>query len=238
VLGGIPLDLLGATGYGLAVAAEVCQRRGLLDLDGARVVIQGFGAVGSHVARFLTERGARVVAVADSRGAVSNPLGLDVEALADHKLAGAAVATFTGGESVASSALVSTDCDVWIPAARPDVFTAANAAEVKARVILQGANIPATADAELLFHERGVVVVPDFIANAGGVICAAVEYRGGTEADAFAAIAEKVARNTEAVLERSATTGQTPRSAAEDLAQARVREAMAYRRSPNAPPSR
>lgn len=230
VLGGIPLDVLGATGFGLAVAADVADAMGLVHLPGARVVVQGFGAVGWHAARFLVERGALVVAVADSRGAVANPVGLDVAALHRHKARGEPVATFPGGAALPADDLLAMDCDVWVPAARPDVFTADNAPDVKARLVLQGANIPATAEAEAILDERGVIVVPDFIANAGGVICASVEYAGGTAAQAFAAISERIAENTRSVLEDARREGVTPRAAADALAVCRVEEAMAYRR--------
>lgn len=231
VLGGIPLDELGATGYGLAVAADVAHELGLVDLVGARVVVQGFGSVGMAAARFLVERGARVVAVSDSRGAVADPTGLDVAALVAHKRSGEPVSTFSGGEQAPADDLVAYDCDIWVPAARPDVFHGGNADDVKARLVLQGANIPATAEAEAILHERGVVCVPDFIANAGGVICASVEYAGGTAGQAFAAIAEKVATNTRLVLETALRDGVAPRVAADALAQARVEEAMTYRRA-------
>jgi glutamate dehydrogenase (NAD(P)+) len=229
VLGGIPLDVLGATGFGLAVSADVAAQLGLVSLAGARAVVQGFGAVGSHAARFLAERGVVVVAVSDSRGAVYDPVGLDVAALVAHKATGAPVATFPGGVPVPAQSLVGLDCEVWVPAARPDVFTADNAPDVKARLILQGANIPATSRAEAILHERGVVCVPDFIANAGGVICASVEYAGGTAAQAFEAIAEKITTNTRLVLEHALSDGIPPRAAADALAVARVEEAMAYR---------
>lgn len=229
VLGGIPLDELGATGFGLAVAADVAAERGILDLQGARLVVQGFGAVGSHAARFLSERGAVLVAVSDSQGAVVSPDGLDVGSLVAHKAAGQSVAEFPGGERVDPEVLITLDCDIWVPAARPDVFTAENADQLRASLLLQGANIPATAQAEQMLYERGVVVIPDFIANAGGVICAAVEYAGGSPKTAFDAIAAKVAANTREVLTRAHDLGVTPRAAAETMAQARVREAMRYR---------
>lgn len=233
VLGGIPLDVLGATGFGVAVAAEVAADLGLVDLAGARVVVQGFGSVGSHAARFLEQRGARVVAASDSRGAVFLAEGLDVEKLVAHKRAGNPVGTFAGGSPVDPAELVGLDCEIWVPAARPDVFTAENADAVRARLVLQGANIPATLEAEVMLHARGVVCVPDFIANAGGVICAAVEYSGGGRGQAFATIEERIRTNTRVVLERSAQEGSTPRAAAEALAAERVEEAMRYRRVPD-----
>ena len=97
------------------------------------------------------------------------------------------------------------------------------------KLVLQGANIPATSEAEAILHERGILNVPDFIANAGGVICAAVEYHGGSEADAFEQIAEKIRRNTQEVLERSRDEKIQPRQAAVELAHERVKAAMSLR---------
>jgi glutamate dehydrogenase/leucine dehydrogenase len=230
VLGGIPLDRIGATGFGLAACAEVAQEYAGLRLDGARVAVQGFGAVGSHAARFLVERGAILVAAADRGGAVANPRGLDLAELRAAKDAGRSVARCARGTPLPLDELVAVDCDIWIPAARPDVLHAGNAARLRARLVLQGANIPATPEAEAMLHERGVISVPDFIANAGGVICAAVEYHGGTEAQAFAVIGDKIRANTRAVLERARAERLLPRAAAIDLARKRVTEAQRYRR--------
>ena len=127
--------------------------------------------------------------------------------------------------------LVAVDCDLWIPAARPDVLHGQNAKSLRAKLVLQGANLPATAEAEEILHARGVLSVPDFIANAGGVICAAVEYHGGTQAQAFAVIEEKIRENTHTVLETARNQKLRPRAAAIGLARARVAEAAAYRRS-------
>lgn len=230
VLGGIPLDEIGATGFGLAVAAEVVAGRGLLPLEGARVAVQGFGAVGKHAARFLSERGARLVGASDSRGAVRDPDGLDVDALIAHKEEGGSVCTFPGGEAMDRDDLVGLECDIWIPAARPDVLDEESVRRLEAKVVLQGANIPATEGAESWMHEHGILSVPDFVANAGGVICAAVEYRGGTERQAMATIEEKIRASTSEVLESAETAGVPPRRAAVEMATARVREAMGYRR--------
>lgn len=230
VIGGIPLDEIGATGFGLAVAARVAAPRCGIDLDGARVAIQGFGAVGIHAARFLAEEGATVVAVADSSGVVMRAEGLDLDALVTAKRNGVHVTDTELGEIGDPESIVSVDCDIWIPAARPDVLRADNAGSVSAKLILEGANIPATAEAESMLGDAGVLVVPDFIANAGGVICAAVEFHGGTERAAFDAIEEKISGNVEAILDRAATEGIGPREAAVALAHERVIEAMRYRR--------
>jgi len=205
--------------------------RAVGELSSSRVVIQGFGAVGRHAARFLAAKGARIVAVADSRGGLFNGDGLPVDALIAHKVAGRPVGSFAGGQAIDNEQLIGLDCEIWIPAARPDVLDGSNCEQLKAKLVLSGANIPATAEAESKLHERGVIVVPDFIANAGGVICASVEYHGGTEVQALAAIEEKVATNTRAVLERAREEGLRPRLAAESIAGERVREAMTYRRA-------
>ncbi len=229
-LGGIPLDEIGATGFGLGQVAEVAQEYAGLRLDGARLVIQGFGAVGSHAARHLVERGARLVGAADSRGTIYNPRGLDVAALIALKHSGRSVADYPDGTRLGREAVVGLDCDIWIPAARPDVINADNLDQVKARLVIEGANIPITEEAERVLHERGVLCVPDFIANAGGVICAAMEYRGATEGAALQTIAEKLRQNTALVLAAARDRGATPRKAALDLALTRVRKAMALRR--------
>ncbi len=229
-LGGIPLDEIGATGFGLSVCAEAAQDFCDVNLDGARVAVQGFGSVGRHAARFLSEMGAQLVAAADSRGAILAEDGLDVGALIEHKIAGTSVTEFSGGKAIAGDTLLDVACDIFVPAARPDVIRMDNVQRVSAKLILSGANIAVTNEAERVLHDRGVLVVPDFIANAGGVICASVEYHGGTQSQAFAAIEEKIRTNTTAVLADASGNGQSPRVAAEAMAERRVRRAMALRR--------
>jgi len=229
-IGGIPLDEIGATGFGVAIAAEAAAEHAGVTLDGARVAVQGFGAVGHHAARFLAERGAVLVAASDSRGCVLDPGGIDIAALAAVKARGGSVGDLGKGTVRDRDAVIEADCDILIPAARPDVIHERNVDRVRARLILEGANIPATIAAERRLHERGVTVVPDFIANAGGVICASVEYHGGGEAQAFAVIEEKIRRNTAEVLARAKQAGSIPREAADVMALERVRAAMALRR--------
>jgi glutamate dehydrogenase (NAD(P)+) len=232
VMGGIPLDEFGATGLGIMVATEVAAPAAGLVLEGSRVVLQGFGAVGRHAARLLSQRGASLVAVADSRGALYAPAGLDVEALIVHKLSGASVAHFSGGQSLAPGELIGVDCEIWIPAARPDVLRADNVEELKARLVVQAANIPATATAEIWMHEHDVLSVPDFLANAGGVICASLEVRGGTWREAEEAIREKIRANTTEVLAQSKKESRCPREVAVEIAQERIEAAMALRGRP------
>jgi glutamate dehydrogenase (NAD(P)+) len=230
VIGGIPLDEIGATGWGVTIAAEVAAAAAGIALDGARVAIEGFGAVGQHAARFLATRGARLVAASDSRGAVHDPAGLALDALVAHKRGGRRLADFPGGRAIGRDALIGVPCEIWVPAARPDTLTADNVGGLQARLVVQGANIPATEPAERWMHAHGILSVPDFIANAGGVICAAIEYHGGTQAQAFAAIEERIRANTRETLERACADRVPPREAAVRMAGARVREAMGFRR--------
>ena len=229
-IGGIPLDEIGATGFGLAAAIDVASRQIGLELKGARVVVQGFGSVGRHAARFLAEKGAILVAACDSQGTIADSAGLDIAALAALKAEGRSLKEHSHGRSAGIDAVIDVPCDIWIPAARPDVITAANVARLNTRLVAQGANIPCTTEAEQALAARGVLVLPDFIANAGGVICAAIEYHGGTQAQAFATIDEKIRVNTQAVLDEARRTKSLPRTAAVSLAKERVRRAMRTRR--------
>jgi glutamate dehydrogenase/leucine dehydrogenase len=229
VLGGIPLDEIGATGYGLAQCAEVAAPFCGLRLQGATLAVEGFGNVGRPAALFLSKMGVRLVAASDSRGVVYNPEGIDVGELSAVKCQTGTVTAYKGGRKLTPPELLTLPCDILVPAARPDCIHAGNASAVRARLILQGANIPATQEAEALLHQRGVLVVPDFIANAGGVICAAVEFHGRTEAAAFEQIALKIRHNTQEVLRRSRDEGVEPRRAAVALARERVQAAMAFR---------
>jgi glutamate dehydrogenase (NAD(P)+) len=229
-IGGIPLDEIGATGWGLCQCAEVAAPFAKVTLAGARVAVQGFGAVGKHAARFLAERGAILVAASDSSGMVHEPRGLDVAALIALKEAGKTVLDCAQGRKLDRDAILDAECDIWIPAARPDVVREDNVARLRTKLVLQGANIPFTPGAEAALAHQGVLVMPDFIANAGGVICAAMEYRGATRSQVFDAIAEKIRANSEAVLREVRERKLLPRAAATDLAVRRVRMAMSRRR--------
>ncbi|HMP78833.1 MAG TPA: Glu/Leu/Phe/Val dehydrogenase, partial [Pirellulaceae bacterium] len=235
VLGGIPLDQVGATGFGLAVSAEVAQDFAGIDLKGATVSIQGFGNVGRHTARYLSasERGAVIVAVTDLAGTVYNPRGLDIERLAEMMNDGIPITEYKGAgtQVLHGDAYLDIEVDIFVPAAQPDVITSENAHRLKCKLMLQGANIPCSEEAEDILFERNVICIPDFVANAGGVICGSVEYHGGTKTTAFAEIREKMRENTAEVLRSAKEQGIKPRTAALMLAQERVVEAMSYRRA-------
>ena len=228
--GGIPLDEIGATGWGLSNAVDVALKYCDFELEGARLVVQGFGAVGKHVSRFLTEKGVILVAVADSVGAIHNPGGLDIDRLLELKNAGSSVTDYEDAEKLDRDAVIDVECDIWIPAARPDVVNEDNVHRLNTRLVVEGANIPFTHGAEKYLHERDVLCIPDFIANAGGVICAAMEYHGASQTAALEAIEEKLRRNTAQVLEVSRRQQILPREAAMELAMQRINRAMSFRR--------
>ncbi len=229
-LGGIPLDEIGATGFGLVGAIDVAAQHLGLPLAGARVVIQGFGSVGRHAAQFLADKGAVLVGASDTQGALADENGLDVAALIALKAERRPLHENPRGKKLDGDAIIDIPCDIWIPAARPDVIHAGNVARLRTKLVAQGANIPCTPEAEAALAERGILVLPDFIANAGGVICAAVEYQRGSEAAAFAVIDEKIRANTSTVLDRVAADGVLPRTAAMRLAKTRIERAMRARR--------
>jgi len=228
-IGGIPLDEIGATGLGLKASVEAAIKYCDFELKGARVAIQGFGSVGKHAARFLGEKGTALVAASDTRGTIFNPKGIDVARLIALKDSGNNVVDYPDGQKLDVDAVIDIDCEIWIPAARPDVIRKDNVQRLKTKLVPQGANIPFTAEAERILHEKNVLILPDFIANAGGVICASVEFHGGTESQALQTIENKIRANTEEVLADAKKSGSLPRQAAVALAEARVRKAMNYR---------
>lgn len=229
-IGGLPLDKIGATGLGLAECAEVACPYANIELKGATVVIQGFGSVGKAAAKFLSEKRAVVVAASDTKGSICNPDGLDVKELMDVKEETGSVINYKKGTVKKCEELFLTPCDILIPAATPDVINKDNIEGVKAKLILQGANIPITKDAEEILHKKRILSIPDFIANAGGVIMAAAEYAKKSEREAFEAISERIKKNTRLILEKTFKESILPRQAAEAIAKERVLKAMAYKR--------
>lgn len=230
-IGGLPLDRLGATGFGLSIAGEVASHYAGIALKGSRIAIQGFGSVGRAAARFFSEMGAKVVAVADSKGTIYSPQGVDIERLLRIKDETGSVINYPDGERLSPEDIFTVDCELLIPAATPDVINEKNVSSIKARIVLEGANIPVSENAEEILYKRGIIVVPDFIANAGGVIMAAMEYARRTVDEAFRAIEDKIRKNVDMILKRSREQGISPRRAGEAIAMERVLRAMKYRRS-------
>lgn len=182
IVTGKPLDLGGsfgreaAPGQGLVYCLEEWATLTNYALRGTKVVVQGFGQVGSWVARLIGDLGCVVVAVSDVKGGVYNPQGLDVPKLMDHQTGQGSVANFPGGESVGVDDFLELPCDILVPAAVEGVVNAYNVDRIKARVVMEAANHPTTPTADVHLHQRGVVVLPDILVNAGGVVASYFEW--------------------------------------------------------------
>lgn len=233
-LGGVPYDELGLTGFGVAEAAETaCEVHGF-ELKGSSVAIQGFGAVGHAAAKRFAELGAVVVAVSTAEGAVHDPQGLDVARLLELKneFGDSLVEKYDGGKRLELGQELFVDADVVVPAARQDVIAEEDVASIKGKVLVEGANLPTSKRAQQILNERGVTVIPDFIANAGAVVGAGVAMDARYSAfrpDAGAIlelISTKMRANARMVVEAAKSGGVTTHEAATKLAQQRVRAAM------------
>jgi glutamate dehydrogenase (NAD(P)+) len=165
-----------ATGRGVVYTIQEAAKAIDLDLNGARVVVQGFGNAGQAAARFIAELGAKVIGVSDSRGAIFNGDGLDLPLVTRHKQETGSVAGAPRTRPVGDAELLELECDILIPAALEGVLTEANAAGVHARIVAEAANGPTTPQADVILRERGVMVIPDILCNAGGVTVSYFEW--------------------------------------------------------------
>ncbi|MDQ7857977.1 MAG: Glu/Leu/Phe/Val dehydrogenase [Armatimonadota bacterium] len=190
-----------ATGRGCVLTAREAARRMGLTLEGAAVVVQGYGNVGSIAASLLADIGCRVVAVSDTGGGVYNPRGLDPRKLLDHKLRTGSVKGFPDADVVTNQELLELPCDVLVPSALEGQITGDNAARIKARLIVEGANGPTTPDGDAVLADRGVVVIPDILANSGGVIVSYFEWVQGLQQ--FFWTEDEVNANLERILVRA-----------------------------------
>jgi glutamate dehydrogenase (NAD(P)+) len=187
VVTGKPLEIGGSLGRVEATArgAAFCIREALRKKDegvaGRRIAIQGFGNVGRNLAVILVEQGATVVAVSDSAGGVHNPDGLDIAALVEHKREHGSVQGFPGADAMTNDEVLLVDCDVLAPCALEQVITADNADKIRASIVAEGANGPVTPEADQILEERGVLVLPDALANAGGVVVSYFEWVQGLQ---------------------------------------------------------
>ena len=182
VITGKPLEVGGsrgrfeATGRGCMISALLAAKHAGVNAAEATVAIQGFGNVGATVAKLLATEGCPIVAVSDSRGGVYNPNGLDLEGLCAQKTETGSVVGFKNAEAITNAELLELRCDIMIPAALEHQLVEANAASVKAKIVVEGANAPTTPEADKILYANGVFVVPDVLANAGGVIVSYLEW--------------------------------------------------------------
>ena len=182
VVTGKPVEIGGsagradATGRGIVCITEEAIKETGLQIEGLRVAVQGFGNVGGVAARIFHERGAKVVAVSDAMGGLYNPEGLDIPALRECANRDGTLTAHRGGDRVGTKELLELDVDVLVPAATENQITAENAGRIGAKVIVEGANGPTTPAADHILQERGVYLVPDVLANAGGVVVSYFEW--------------------------------------------------------------
>ncbi|WP_127792269.1 Glu/Leu/Phe/Val dehydrogenase [Agromyces sp. LHK192] len=224
-----------ATSRGVTHIALAALRHAGFEPSRSTAAVQGFGKVGADTARFLAEAGVRVTAVSDQYGAILNASGLHVDALIDHVRETGSVVGFTGAEPIDRDALLTQPVDLLVPAAVEGVLHEGNAADVQARVVVEGANGPTTPAADRILRERDVLVVPDILANAGGVIVSYFEWVQANQAywwradEVESRLEERMLSAWECVLGYAGARGLSLRTAATALAVERVAEAHRLR---------
>jgi len=241
IVTGKPVELGGslgreaATGRGVGYLLMEAAKDLEINPSGARIVVQGFGNVGSWAVRLLHESGCRVVAVSGIRGGVYNAKGLDISALLEHYRETRSVPGFPGGENITNAELLELDCEVLVPAAIGNVITAENAPRIKAKVVLEGANHPTTPQADDILADRGVKVLPDILVNSGGVTVSYFEWtqniqRFHWEEDRVnEELRKTMVRAYHQVRDRVVSEGLTYRQAAFDIGVERVARAIELR---------
>jgi len=219
-----------ATGRGCVFAIEEAARALGMDLTGSRTAVQGFGNAGSIAAGLMAEAGSRVVAVSDSQGGTANPAGLDLAAVHEHKRRTGSVVGFAGGDDLSNREVLEVGCDVLIPAALENQIDADNATRITARIIAEAANGPTSPEADDILYDRGIFVIPDILANAGGVTVSyfewvqAIQAFPWSESDVNGRMREIMQRAFAGVHETATTHGTHMRTAALVRAIGRVAE--------------
>jgi glutamate dehydrogenase (NAD(P)+) len=241
VVTGKPIDVGGslgrfeATGRGCMICTLLAAKHMGIKIHGATAAVQGFGNVGGNVVRMLAEKGCRIIAVSDVMGGVQNPDGLDIAALSAHAAKTGSVAGFAGGQPLSNRELLSIKCDVLVPAALENTIHAGNAADVKARLIIEGANGPITPEADTILNAKGISIIPDILANSGGVVVSYFEWVQGLQSFFWSEQQvnqqlEMVMQNAFAeVLKLSLTEKTSMREAAYTLAVKRLDSALQFR---------
>ena len=220
-LGGLPHEL-GSTGFGVAEAAKRALEFLGIPVSRATIAIEGLGNVGVFAFKFLSEAGARIIAVSDSKGAILNRNGLQYKEVVSAKKKTGSVMNCEGADKITGAEIFNIDCDVLIPAALPDVINEDNFEKVAAKIIVQGANIPMKEAIEKKLHRKGVLVIPDFVANAGGVISSYAEYKGWGEKKMWQMIEKTIGANVDQVLTAMKKNGKIPREIATEIAESRL----------------
>ncbi len=227
---GIPHER-GSTGFGVAKVTAVAAKFAGLPLKGARVAIHGFGNVGTFTYQLLTEAGARVVALSDRSAAIADKNGLDENILYKFIKARTLLDQYPKRSHISQEDFWAVPTDILIPASVTDVINEKNKKRIKTKIIVEGGNIPMSESIEEEFVKKGILVVPDFVANAGGVISSFAEYKGYSAKTMFKLVEEKVTTSAQTVLSESLKHHKNPRAVGMAIAQHRVEAAMKKRRN-------
>jgi glutamate dehydrogenase (NAD(P)+) len=222
-LGGLPHEL-GSTGFGVYHATVVGAKYANLDLKNSTFAVEGFGNVGWFAAKYLTDHGAKLIAVSDSKGVVHKNNGIDFETISKIKKEKGTVTEFKEGICEECESILDVKADILITAAIPDLIKAGDVDRLNFKLVVEGSNIPMTYAVEELLHTKGILVIPDFVANAGGVISSYVEYKGGDKNEMFKTVEEKIVANTDLVLKKATENKVPPRIVGMKIAQKRVRK--------------
>lgn len=222
---GIPHEF-GSTGFGVAQAARMAVELKGMEIQNLTVAIEGFGNVGRFAFKYLNQMGARIVAVADSRGTIYNKQGLEEERLLLLKEEKKSVAEYAYGQKLSHDEIFGLPVDLLIPASVTDVIKEANMDTIRAKIIVEGANIPMRESIEDKLFNKGILIVPDFVANAGGVISSYAEYRGYNPKRMFELVEKKIKKITREVLEECIKKRENPRKIALAVARRRVESKM------------
>lgn len=225
-LGGIPHEL-GSTGFGISKATLVALKFLKKDPRKMTFAVEGFGNVGMFSAKFLTEAGLKLVAVSDSRGCLFVKEGINFEKLSNIKRKTDSVTNYPGSKKTCEK-IIQADIDVLVTAAIPDIIGIGDVNKIKAKLIVEGSNIPIKPGVEEILHKKNILVIPDFVANAGGVISSYVEYINGSKQKMFKLVEEKITKNTELVLKNAFKKKIKPRDAALEIAKSRLRKNAQY----------
>ena len=224
-----------ATARGCLYVVDEAMKELNLPIEGARVAVQGFGNAGMYAAELMAERGYTIVAVSDSKGGVANPKGLDVAGIMAHKAETGSVVGFRGGDRISNKDVLEYDCDVLVPAALEKVITKETAPRIKAKIVAEAANGPTMPDADAILFERGIMVLPDILANAGGVSVSYFEWvqdlqeNFWEEDEINERLKRKMVRAFRETHEQAARHGIDMRRGAYAVAVARVAEATKLR---------
>lgn len=219
---GIPHEF-GSTGWGVAHATKTILDILKLDIKKTTVAIHGFGNVGTFAFTYLTKMGAKVVAIADKEGAIYSKTGFDAPIIQEViKQRKSIVNYHDGAKKVGAEDFWKIPVDVLIPASVTDVINKTNKKDINAKIIVEAGNIPMQENIEEEFFKKGVVLVPDFVANAGGVISSYAEYRGYNPKQMFKTVRDKIVKTTSIVMKKSVEKGINPRQMAMELARKRI----------------